>query len=130
MADDPKDQQQSPQVTWSPPGNWQDPTSQGNDFWTNLGQMMGTNIQPQNAAQAQSIAAAGWTAHPTAGGGGVGGIGGGGGGMAGAPGAGGGPMTLEQLVQMLQQRQGGAAGVAGAAGAVPGVAVPGLLGRV
>ena len=121
MADDPKDQQQSPQVTWSPPGNWQDPTSQGNDFWTNLGQMMGANIQPQNAAQAQSIAAAGWTAHPAAGGGG--GIGGGG--MAGTPGApGGGPMTLEQLVQMLQQRQGGAAGAA------PGAAVPGLLGRV
>ena len=125
MADDPKDQQQSPQVTWSPPGNWQDPTSQGNDFWTNLGQMMGTNIQPQNAAQAQSIAAAGWTAHPAAGGGGVGGIGIGGGGMAGPAGApGGGPMTLEQLVQMLQQRQGGAAGAA------PGAAVPGLLGRV
>jgi hypothetical protein len=125
MADDPKDQQQSPQVTWSPPGDWRDPTSQGNDFWTNLGQMTGANIQPQNAAQAQSIAAAGWTAHPTAGGGGVGGIGGGGGGMAGAPGApGGGPMTLEQLVRMLQQRQGGAAGVA------PGAAVPGLLGRV
>ena len=124
MADDPKDQQQSPQVYWSPPGNWQDPTSQGNDFWTNLGQMMGTNIQPQNAAQAQSIAAAGWTAHPVAGGGGVGGIGGMAG-PAGTPGApGGGPMTLEQLVQMLQQRQGGAAGAA------PGAAVPGLLGRV
>ena len=123
MADDPKDQQQSPQVTWSPPGNWQDPTSQGNDFWTNLGQMMGANIQPQNAAQAQSIAAAGWTAHPAAGGGGVGGVGGMAG-PAGSPGAGGGPMTLEQLVQMLQQRQGGAAGAA------PGAAVPGLLGRV
>jgi hypothetical protein len=121
MADDPKDQQQSPQVTWSPPGDWRDPTSQGNDFWTNLGQMMGANIQPQNAAQAQSIAAAGWTAHPVAGGGG--GIGG----MAapaGAPGTGGGPMTLEQLMQALQQRQGGAAGAA------PGAAVPGLLGRV
>lgn len=83
MPDNPDDQQQ----TYSPPGNWRDPTSQSNDFWTNLGQAMGEMQRPQGASQQQALAAAGWTPQPKQAGSGS-------------------SVDLEQLAQLLQQRAG------------------------
>ncbi|HXI58314.1 MAG TPA: hypothetical protein VNO55_19740 [Polyangia bacterium] len=99
MADNTTPPDDPDKQTWTPPGNWRDPTSQSNDFWTNLAQAQGIAQHPQGAAQQQSLAAAGWTAQPS-------------------PQQQVSPQTLQQIVQMLQQRQPG----------VARPATPGLLG--